>query len=256
MQKLWGFVQPCALPLPKCLFHDKEQVLKKCFHALSASCGAASSSAQEIAAMSSSPDKPDSPPRRGFLAAGIKAVIDDTFALSAHKRVPVTPKSAPPPHKPDSPERRKALATGVKAIIAVMVAGVTVPLAGFFVSPAIKKGKSAWTPLGDISNLKDGEPLKMTYSYTRTDGWMRERARGTVFVMRDDKGEVYVLSSKCPHLGCGVNWDSATTHFECPCHGGVFDTSGKVLAGPPPRGLARLECKVEGNTLSVLIMEA
>jgi Rieske Fe-S protein len=29
--------------------------------------------------------------------------------------------------------------------------------------------------------------------------------------------------------------------FHCPCHGGVFDESGAVEAGPPPAPLRRFE---------------
>jgi cytochrome b6-f complex iron-sulfur subunit len=49
------------------------------------------------------------------------------------------------------------------------------------------------------------------------------------------------LSAVCTHLGCIVKWKKARRQFFCPCHGGRFDAEGRVLGGPAPRPLARLE---------------
>ncbi len=66
---------------------------------------------------------------------------------------------------------------------------------------------------------------------------------GTVRLLVDQRGRaLLVLASetgleafdtRCPHLGCRVHWDSAAEHFVCPCHQGVFDRSGRAIAGPP-----------------------
>jgi cytochrome b6-f complex iron-sulfur subunit len=49
------------------------------------------------------------------------------------------------------------------------------------------------------------------------------------------------LSAVCTHLGCIVKWKKARRQFFCPCHGGRFDVDGRVLGGPAPRPLAKLE---------------
>ncbi|MCC7291996.1 MAG: Rieske 2Fe-2S domain-containing protein [Phycisphaerales bacterium] len=41
------------------------------------------------------------------------------------------------------------------------------------------------------------------------------------------------LSSRCPHLGCNVHWESGSQQFVCPCHNGIFDKNGVALSGPP-----------------------
>ena len=58
---------------------------------------------------------------------------------------------------------------------------------------------------------------------------------------------IAVLSVTCTHLGCGVSWNAARQAFLCPCHGGVYAADGRVLAGPPPRPLARIPFAVEGG---------
>ncbi len=50
-------------------------------------------------------------------------------------------------------------------------------------------------------------------------------------------GDIISLSEKCPHLGCRVPFCESSNHFECPCHGSVFNRAGELLSGPSPRGL-------------------
>lgn len=49
------------------------------------------------------------------------------------------------------------------------------------------------------------------------------------------------LSAVCTHLGCVVKWKKGRRQFFCPCHGGRFDVEGRVLGGPAPRPLAKLD---------------
>lgn len=52
--------------------------------------------------------------------------------------------------------------------------------------------------------------------------------------------EWYVARAFCTHLGCTPNIiDESTTpvNIVCPCHGGRYDTIGRVISGPPPTNL-------------------
>ena len=54
-------------------------------------------------------------------------------------------------------------------------------------------------------------------------------------------GTLVAYSSVCTHLGCAVLWSAKNGDLQCPCHKGVFDArSGRVMAGPPQRGLRRI----------------
>ena len=59
------------------------------------------------------------------------------------------------------------------------------------------------------------------------------------FIVRKDK-DLFVLSPICSHLGCSVNWNFVDNEFDCPCHGGRYDMTGRVIGGPPPKSLTRL----------------
>ncbi len=69
-----------------------------------------------------------------------------------------------------------------------------------------------------------------------------------IFVQRIAAGNTpaafHALSALCTHKGCPVVWNAGAKQFQCPCHGGRFDVSGRNIAGPPPSPLPRLPVKV------------
>ena len=69
-------------------------------------------------------------------------------------------------------------------------------------------------------------------------GRVERVGRKQVAVYRDLRGDLHLLSARCPHLGCIVGWNDAEKTWDCPCHGGRFAATGKVLYGPPVTNLA------------------
>jgi cytochrome b6-f complex iron-sulfur subunit len=72
-----------------------------------------------------------------------------------------------------------------------------------------------------------------------------------IFVICTAPSAYTALSSICTHQGCTVNFNSSSKQFSCPCHGGMFDISGKVLVGPPTSPLPKYSVLVNGNNLTV-----
>lgn len=60
-------------------------------------------------------------------------------------------------------------------------------------------------------------------------------------VYRDDEGNVSALNPVCTHAHCIVCFNQSEKSWDCPCHGGRFDTDGKVLTGPPRRDLQKVQ---------------
>lgn len=56
-------------------------------------------------------------------------------------------------------------------------------------------------------------------------------------IYRDEDNQLSTYSAVCRHLGCIVHWNSAEKSWDCPCHGGRYDTYGQVVAGPPVEAL-------------------
>jgi menaquinol-cytochrome c reductase iron-sulfur subunit len=59
------------------------------------------------------------------------------------------------------------------------------------------------------------------------------------------------ISTRCMHLGCPVRYVEASARFICPCHGGVYDFTGKVSGGPPVRPLDHFYVRVRNDQLEV-----
>jgi len=51
-------------------------------------------------------------------------------------------------------------------------------------------------------------------------------------VYREENGKVHIISARCPHLGCRLEWNADDRTWECPCHGSVFSVDGEILSGP------------------------
>jgi cytochrome b6-f complex iron-sulfur subunit len=65
------------------------------------------------------------------------------------------------------------------------------------------------------------------------------------------KGGFVALSAVCTHQGCIVTWDEKRALLRCPCHGGLFDTDGNVVAGLPRRPLPHLRVEVLGGEVFI-----
>jgi cytochrome b6-f complex iron-sulfur subunit len=64
---------------------------------------------------------------------------------------------------------------------------------------------------------------------------------------------VRAIDSTCTHLGCRTRFNPETRLIECPCHGGVYDTQGQVVAGPPPKPLNEIPARVDGAAVMVQV---
>ena len=135
---------------------------------------------------------------------------------------------------------------GIAALIGVILA---IPLVGYILSPAFKRRESPWVQVGNVDELRPGEPEELEYVSTIEDGWRKSTAKRIVWGVKEPQGSVVVFSPICPHLGCGFRWDSGERKFKCPCHGSMFDVTGKVVGGPAPRPLDKLPSKTENGKI-------
>jgi cytochrome b6-f complex iron-sulfur subunit len=66
------------------------------------------------------------------------------------------------------------------------------------------------------------------------------------------EGEFHAFSAVCSHLGCTVQFNPDAERITCACHGGQYDpTTGKNLAGPPPKPLTSLKAEVKDGKVVV-----
>ena len=154
--------------------------------------------------------------------------------------------------------RRRFLAictSGLASLIGLLLA---LPAVGYFLSPLRRRFGTGTTEegfqdLGAVDSFAPGQWQLATLEVERQDGWEKTQGKHGVWVRRKDSGkqEFEVLSPICPHLGCPLQWQSSRSQFVCPCHGGVFDTTGSRVSGPPPRSMDPLEYRCERGRVLV-----
>lgn len=148
-------------------------------------------------------------------------------------------------------ERRALLKVAALAGASGLVSGV--PVLAYVTAPALTKGRGNWFDFGSVENLPRGRITMLTYKFMDKDGWVVLPRRGIAWAKAEADGRLTIFSSVCSHLGCSVSWRDETKSFDCPCHSGRFDASGRPIAGPVTRPLMALEHKVENGNLLVLL---
>ena len=109
---------------------------------------------------------------------------------------------------PPAGGRRRALVLFVNTAVALIGGGLSAVLGVFALGPKARGRRRRWIRAGTTADLKPDEPVARVLAVSRVDGWYRERARETVFLVWDGDRTVRALSATCTHLGCQVRWDA------------------------------------------------
>lgn len=163
---------------------------------------------------------------------------------------------------PTDPGRRAFLVRVVAGITGFIAAILAIPLGGFAAAPGWQasspvrllgraipptlRGKD-WASVGALEDFVVGVPTRVVTVRQTADAWVSGDAPVAAFVYRRSESEVTAFDIHCTHLGCPLDYIGGARRFLCPCHGGVFDREGEVMAGPPPRPMIRFATRVEGG---------
>lgn len=145
--------------------------------------------------------------------------------------------------------RRGFLEWVVQAVLGAIGGIVALVAGGAMLRTPAARRDDQWIDAGAVDALSS-RPLEVPFAVEREDGYRTAVDRRVVYFVRQG-GHVLALSATCTHLGCRVAWHDAENAFRCPCHGGRFTPDGRVSGGPPPRGLDRLETRVEDGRVLV-----
>jgi len=140
--------------------------------------------------------------------------------------------------------RQMIVGTGLGA--AAIGALLTIPAAGFILSPLFQKSRrSGWIEVAAIDEVPVGTPTPFTVGVPTGESYDNTPVDRIVYVVRKENGEVRALTNVCTHMQCDVHWDPGGNRFLCPCHGGLYDRDGNNIGGPPPSPLPQWIHKVE-----------
>jgi menaquinol-cytochrome c reductase iron-sulfur subunit len=160
----------------------------------------------------------------------------------------------PPAAPPSLVGDRRSFLGALLAVGSAFVGGLlSVPLIRFALFPLLRRTTELKSsPVGAISEFSSlTEPAMRTIQIELVDGWRKTVTEKAVYVTTDKDGQLRVLSSVCPHLGCTVPWNKEKNQFICPCHGGTFTKDGARVSGPSLRGMDTLATSTHDGQLMV-----
>jgi menaquinol-cytochrome c reductase iron-sulfur subunit len=154
---------------------------------------------------------------------------------------------------------RRRLMTGTAHVAgAVAVSAFALPALGFALGPLFEEHEQSWNVVGAPGDFPEDTYIPKVVTTTSGIG---QSGKTTVYVRKrnpdidrepaDEYNQYIAISTRCMHLGCPVRFVEAAGRFICPCHGGVYDFSGRVDGGPPVRPLDRFYTRVRNDRLEV-----
>jgi menaquinol-cytochrome c reductase iron-sulfur subunit len=152
------------------------------------------------------------------------------------------------------PGNRRSFLGALLALGSVSVGTLlSVPLLRFALFPLIRRTTELKSsPVGELSEFSSlTAPVLRTIEIEQIDGWRKAVSEKAVYITKDGQGQLRVLTSVCPHLGCTVPWNKEKRLFICPCHGGTFTMDGTRVSGPSLRGMDTLQTSIDGGQLMV-----
>jgi Rieske Fe-S protein len=133
---------------------------------------------------------------------------------------------------------RTRFLTGIALVTGgVMTAAILVPVIGFAAADSLKEEDWQWVDIGPLSDFPDGQTTSLAVSGPSPEADRRA-------YVRHQEGAIIAIWNRCAHLGCPVAYSQGGDSYTCPCHGGAYDSLGRVTAGPPPRPLDRFDVKI------------
>jgi menaquinol-cytochrome c reductase iron-sulfur subunit len=152
----------------------------------------------------------------------------------------------------DDVTRRRFLSRVTNGIMGIIGAILGVIGGGAMLSSTARK-QDDWTAASSLLDLPDNQPIPVTLTVSRLDGFREVIQRKTIFLVKTQDAGVVAIDSTCTHLGCLVAWDTGAQVFKCPCHGGVYDRTGAVKDGPPPMPLGKIATRIDGQRVLVQV---
>lgn len=134
---------------------------------------------------------------------------------------------------------------------AVAAAGLVVPAVITLIAPALEGDtEPLWTGVAELDSFPLDSMTAALIAVDR-DGRAHTLRERLLYVRRTAQGEVEVFSRNCTDLSCPLNWDEGSRTFLCPCHGGIFNSAGKPIAGPPSKPMFRYAHRIQDGLLEV-----
>ncbi len=146
---------------------------------------------------------------------------------------------------PENPNRREFLTTATSAVAGVGVAAATWPFVSSMnpgsdvLSKSTTEASLKGIRAGEVKTVDwQGKPVFVLHRQEKQIAAMEGVGDGKDPEEDSDRvknPDWLVVVGICTHLGCVPS--RKKDGWLCPCHGSVYDNSGRILSGPAPRNL-------------------
>jgi cytochrome b6-f complex iron-sulfur subunit len=113
------------------------------------------------------------------------------------------------------------------------------PVMRYVNPPQIVEASVHEAPAGKVQDLKPNS------------GKIVKFGNKPVLLVRASETEWKAFSAVCTHLNCTVQYQESSRQIWCACHNGVYDMSGRVVSGPPPKPLDEMAVLVRGDEVVI-----
>jgi Rieske Fe-S protein len=139
-----------------------------------------------------------------------------------------------------------------------MLGGSLGSLAGWLLYPVLRFVDPPRVPEASATQVDAGPSNDPAFADT---GYRIVRfGQEPVILIRVEEGDFRAFSATCTHLDCVVEYQRDKERIWCNCHGGVYDLTGRVVSGPPPRPLQPYKVDVvsrgDGQARSLVVSKA
>ena len=139
-----------------------------------------------------------------------------------------------------TPSRRGIVGWLLGGGIVASIVSFVYPVIRFIMPPDVAEAAVDQVSAGKIGDLKPNS-AKIVKFGTKP-----------VILVRTSDTEWKAFSAVCTHLNCTVQYKSDAKSIWCACHNGLYDLTGKVISGPPPRSLEEYQVHVAGEEVVIV----
>ncbi len=97
------------------------------------------------------------------------------------------------------------------------------------------------TTVGNVNQLPINKPVNFNYPDNESPCAMVRMGQSVPGGIGPDK-DIVAYSILCNHMGCSLNYETASRTFKCPCHFSIFDSekTGQMVTGQATEDLPRI----------------
>lgn len=142
--------------------------------------------------------------------------------------------------KPAEQVTRRSFLNALLGITTVgWLGSVLFPVVQYFQIPPRKDDEPTSVIAASLKNLKPNDGVLFKFG-----------SSPALLVMGPD-GSLKAFSAVCTHLDCTVKYRPDMQKIHCACHNGLYDLTGRNIAGPPPRPLTQYRVVTKGDDVIV-----